>query len=548
MRTTIPAALVLALSACNPVVVKPAEDGPPCGRGLRCSYKSTHVQSVAAVDLLFVIDNSGSMAASQAKLAASVDVLLDQLQDSHLELDLRVAFTTTDQGNPLCPGTEPEGGDLVLSSCLDRVEAGEFIFDGVDPPLDGTFACTDSCSLSDAALAILPTTTPGDQEPKPRSWIELAAGATNLPAGVELAEALACFAPQGIAGCGFESQLESMYRALLESDDPEHSNGGFLRPWATLAIVFLTDEVDCSSNPAHEAVFLTEKALWSDPEAAAPTSALCWRAGVECLGDPAGYDSCAAVNVGVDGSVGVDSEEAVLYPAARYIEGLQLLEEERRQYDAGAEVLVAVIGGVPQDYAGDELTYSAAGEQAHLDEFGVDPGCVDPDGGAALAPVRLHELAEAQRVGERSNLFSSCAPDYAPALAAIGDLVKEQMRPACMPECVQDVDTTTEIVDIDCSLREENIATGEVREIPRCEGEGESRTPPEDEASCWYPLVDPGGQTPSTADDMSAYCVEEGWNLEFGFVRTGPTVQFATTTVDCKLSDLPAVDCPDLGG
>jgi len=548
MRTTIGAALVVGLAACNPVTLKPAEDGGTCGRGLRCSGGYTPiVESVAAVDLLVVVDNSGSMAAPQAKLAASFDVLLERLQDSKLDLDLRIAFTTTDQGNPLCPGSDPERGELVLSSCLDRVEAGEFVFDGVDPAVDGSFACTDACSLSDAALTIQPTAT-YDLEPRPRRWVELAGGTTNLPEGVDLAEALACFAPQGIAGCGFESQLESMFQALHKSDDPESPNARFLRPNAILAIVFLTDEVDCSYNPAHEAVFLSEKALWSDPDAALPSSAMCWRAGVECLGDPAGYEGCASANVGVDAALGVDGDDAVLQPMARYLEMIELLENERREFNTyGAKVLISVIGGVPQDYGGEGLIYSAVGDQDHLDEFGVDPGCVDISGNPALPPVRLRELGDAQRVDDRSDLFSICAPDYGPALSAIGDRIMAEIQPACMPGCVADVDRTTEIVDgVECSLVDVNVLLGEKNELPRCEGEPEAPTPPEGEASCWFPLVDRGGQTPTPADDMSPGCVDDGWNLEFGFVRQEPKPGYIETDVVCVLSDLPELDCPDL--
>jgi len=544
VRTTLPTALVVALAACSPVIVKPAEDGPTCGRGFRCTTSTPSVPTTAVMDLLFVVDNSGSMAASQAKLAASFDVLLERLQETNLDLDLRIAFTTTDLGNPQCPDSAPEHGDLVLSSCLDRVDAGEFLFDGVEPPLDGTFACTDVCSLSDAALTIQPTATTDDLQPQPRQWVELVGGATNLPDGVGLAEALACFAPQGIAGCGYESQLESMYQALLKSENAEGPNAGFLRPEAALAVVFLTDEVDCSFNPAHEAVFLSEKALWSDPDATVPTSAVCWRAGVECLGDPASYESCAAVNVGVDGTLGAGDDDAVLRPMARYLDALQRLEDERRSYNARADVLVAVLGGVPQGYAGEGLTYSAINDQEHLDEFGVDPGCVDIDGSPALPPVRLRELEEAQRVDDRSSLFSICAPEYAPALATLGDQLVDQIMPACMPECVADVDAETEVVDVECTLSEENIVTGERREIPRCEGE--SPSPPEGEALCWVPLVDRGGQTSSLDDDMSQRCAEEGWNLEFRFVRREPSEQHRIADVACRLSDLPAIDCPDL--
>jgi len=552
MRNTLPIALLAALTACNPVEVKEIEeDTGGCGRGLRCSYKGVSLQTVARIDLLVVVDNSGSMAPSQAKLVAGLEALLGRFQGSRSSLDLRVAFTTTDHGNPLCPDSTPEHGEFVLSSCLDRVDAGEFLYEGVDPPIDGAYACTDACSLSNAALTIQPTSTEDDPELKPRPWVELGVASSNLPVGVSLAEAIACFAPQGIAGCGYESPLESMFLALHRSETAQDPNAGFLRPEATLAVVLVTDEVDCSYNPAHEDVFLTEKALWSDPEAAAPTSALCWRAGVECIGDPAGYASCAAQSVGVDGSVGVDDGEAVLHPMGRYLDVLAELEQERRMYDASSEVLVAVIGGVPEGYTGEELIYSAAGEQAYLDEFGVDPGCVDLNGEPAAPPVRLRELEEAQRVGEgpdNLNLSSVCAPAFDPALAALGDQIIDRIGFVCMPECVRDVDRTTPTVEVNCTLRDTYYEEGEVRDLPQCEGDADSPTPPEGEPNCWFPIADRDGMTPSLADDMSEKCREDGWNLEFGFVRTEPLLGFAVTDVSCELSDMPQLECPELGG
>ncbi|MCA9660853.1 MAG: VWA domain-containing protein [Myxococcales bacterium] len=551
MRRSLDAAALLAVLAlgCNPVGVKPVEEstGGGCRAGERCSIKHTWLSTTARLDLLFVIDNSGSMADAQAKLAAGLDGLVDELMQTNVDLDLHVGFTTTDMGNPWCPDSDPERGALVLSSCRDRVAAGEFLFAGVDPPIDGAAACTASCGLTDADLTIRPTTTWGDPEAKPRAWVELAGGQTNLPEAVDLRQALACFAPQGIAGCGFESHLESMYSALVMADEGVGANAGFLRDDARLAIVVLTDEADCSYNPAHEALFVSEKALWSDPDDPLPTSAVCWRAGVECVGDPSGYERCDAANVGVDGSVGVADEDAALHPVARYVDYLNTIENRRRMYDSGAEVQVTILGGVPEGYAAPEdLTYSAAGDPTHLDLFGVDPGCVDSEGAAALPPVRLRELAESLQIGDRVNLASSCAADYTPALTQLGAALRRLLPPACMPECVADTDPDTDILDPECVLTDTNAATGESTALLPCDGTADDPSPPEGETSCFVYLVDPGGLTPTTADDLSARCADYGWNLEFRIIRKAPLQAGMTTRVNCQLSDLPVLDCPDL--
>lgn len=83
-------------------------------------------------------------------------------------------------------------------------------------------------------------------------------GINNLPAGQDLATTFTCMASVGDTGCGFEHQLESAYRALRDCM-PDTSgaypnctipgNKNFLRPDSILAVVFVTDEDDCSAPP-----------------------------------------------------------------------------------------------------------------------------------------------------------------------------------------------------------------------------------------------------------------------------------------------------------
>jgi hypothetical protein len=67
---------------------------------------------------------------------------------------------------------------------------------------------------------------------------------TNNVGTLSVPEAFACISGVGSGGCGFEHQLESVYRAL---HDPIPENAGFLRDGALLVVVFVTDEDDCSA-------------------------------------------------------------------------------------------------------------------------------------------------------------------------------------------------------------------------------------------------------------------------------------------------------------
>jgi hypothetical protein len=60
--------------------------------------------SVRKVDILWVIDSSGSMAAKQARLAASFQQFINQLVNANPPIDFHIAVTTTDTDNALLRG------------------------------------------------------------------------------------------------------------------------------------------------------------------------------------------------------------------------------------------------------------------------------------------------------------------------------------------------------------------------------------------------------------------------------------------------------------
>lgn len=380
-----------------------------------------------AVDVLFVIDNGRAMGGPQARLAAAGAPLLAGLDQ--LGLHWRIGFTTTDNGNPTCGSTSPEAGRLQLSSC--RAHTGDFVFNG-SPPTDATAsACTDRCPLDE--LVVQPTTTAQDDVPSQRLWLEPG----NLPAGVTAAQAFACAAPQGIAGCGFGSPLESGHKALLRAALDDEAQHGFVRDDALLVVVYVTDGVDCSYVNDFQSIFLEEGAVafWSDPAASAPTAAVCWNAGVWCSGGPGSYDECHAENRDVEGNVGVSDEQAVLQPVARYRDRLAELEFDKQGIDPAARVLVAVIGGVPPGYdQGTSLVYADASDSAVQLELGIGPGCVQPDASPVAPPVRLRELAESFAPYDASrNLWSVCDPSYDDAIAGILAMIEAHVAPTDGP-------------------------------------------------------------------------------------------------------------------
>jgi hypothetical protein len=575
-------ALHLLLGGCNehPIATVALESRETPSEGVAIAVNKD-------VDILFVIDNSGSMAEEQGTLAQNFAAFIDVLERPDVAANYRIGLTTTDNGNPLCLDTTPEGGALRLQTC--RARAQEFVPRGqMTPGTELQVACLDVCPYDE--IELLPTRTHVDPNAAPRPWLESIAGETNVGMGrraddgrlepVTAVQALQCFGPQGVDGCGFESHLESMWKALARQDVADEASYGFLRPDALLSVIHVTDEVDCSARSTQRAVFLTPdqcelagidpatctQALWSDPSESGPTSALCWRAGTACTPRGDGTYDCRPADVGPDGREVADPADAVLFPLTRYVEQLTQIEAIKRARNPAQEVLVAVIAGVPADGgAGADPVYAdALADPAFQADFGIGPGCASA-AGKAVPPVRLAAFAEAFAVDDTRNLFSVCSASYAPALEAIADAIADQLAPACLSVCVADRSPGDGVVEPECTLTE-STPDGQKQVIPPCVptcggadcGAGEASAAdgariPAGATACARALVDPDGtRTPTPLDDMTRDasgaipCAIAGANVEFAIEREGAAAAGAAIVAQCLRSDQPRVDCPDL--
>lgn len=502
------------------------------------------------VDILFVIDNSGSMAQEQANLAANFDSFIGVLEADDVKANYRIGLTTTDNGNVECSGTSPEGGTLRLSSCRGRLD--EFVWPKQNPTVDAQdVACTDICSLEASELDALmkPTTTDVDDNSEVRPWLENIEGLTNLPDGVSTIDAFRCFGPQGVDGCGFEAQLESMYKALQRTQNANEGSYGFLRDSAILSIIIVTDEVDCSANEDHQALVFdrddSNRVFWEDMGAPVPTSAICWNAGVKCEGSGGTFSSCESQDYDVNGAeigAGAAEGDAVLRPVSRYVGLVRGFEQAKQEINPDQEVIVSMIAGVP---ASGPISYGDSTDPTEQDNFGIGPGCTSSVGGeaqVAYPPVRQRDFA-AEFAGNYDpndpaskltldNMFSICSADYSPALQAIADKIRDQIKPACYRECVKDVDPLQDGVQPDCIV-EQNIPTVGKEQIEECNADG---SVPDGETVCFEYL---------TGAERDPVCVMDGFNLEFRINRLegNPVPGGTAISATCQLSDVPEVEC-----
>ncbi len=221
---------------------------------IRCAYRGATATATlevkpgplpplaSKVDLLLVIDNSPSMTPKQRGLGNQIGRLMRSLQQ--LDVDSHVGVVSTDIGTQVAPGMS-WGGIGVCDS-----------FAGDDGVLQSA-ACTTRTTGSADARATCATLCP---DPKfvpndGRRFIRSGGGSTNVPAAIELdpmtgkmidtgpEKALRCVGLIGDGGCGIESPLEAIKRAL---DGHRAENDGFLRPDALLAVLIISDEDDCS--------------------------------------------------------------------------------------------------------------------------------------------------------------------------------------------------------------------------------------------------------------------------------------------------------------
>ncbi|EDM79693.1 hypothetical protein PPSIR1_16565 [Plesiocystis pacifica SIR-1] len=401
------------------------------------------------IDLLFVIDNSGTMGEEQVNLSANFPLLIDKLEELEdaegnlLVPDVNIMVTTTDLGHPSCtqfelPGYDPAQGAPINTACTTRID--QFTGLGDNPP-SFPQACTDACPV-----AIEPN----------GNFIHFEGDDTNVP-GDNIQGALSCIGPQGIAGCGYEAPLEAMLQAINPGAQWNQGNEPFLRDGAVLAVAIVTDEADCSVRSPNGYAYFTDSnndEFWeTNPATMTPqaTSAVCWNAGVEC-GEPdmnGVYADCNSVDNGV------------LHPLTRYLDYLQndLIAGQNKEVimlgilgvpvvtENNDEVPFEPIAGGVMDLVyrewngapypdGDILPGDPGTAESKKFEFSIGPGCTGEDGmggftGQAIPPVRVKEVCEALNTEDRVRccIESVCDTDFSDAIGCLTGAIQQSFQP-----------------------------------------------------------------------------------------------------------------------
>ena len=214
--TTILAAVLAVLPGC-------ACDTVPSEALESCEATQVLPDSVET-DILFVIDDSLSMRQEQANLSANLGAFIDALVASPVQNDFRIGVTTT----------SVEGFDASGQSYTDGPAAGFPYPDGaiVAVQTDASGNGIPGALVYDPALY-----------PETSGW-----GGSRIlqKSSPTLAQDFKANVLVGLTGSAKEQPSRAARLAL--SDRLLDANAGFLRDGARLAVIFVTDEDDCSDS------------------------------------------------------------------------------------------------------------------------------------------------------------------------------------------------------------------------------------------------------------------------------------------------------------
>ena len=364
------------------------------------------------VDLLFMIDDSGSMAPKQQRLRDTFPQLISVLDTfgKDTPASYHIGVITSDIGAPGITCGANRGGKLQAKGAAAMNCSG---------PTSGNFLIYDQKNHAN----------------------------DNIPAGQDLPKTFTCMASVGEKGCGFEMQLEATYRALHDAI-PE--NQGFLRPGAILAIVFVTDEDDCSVDNGASDLFGGNQTYGN------LASYRCTRFGISCDGQfplpsspQASFQSC---------SPATKDQGNKLADMAKYINFFTQAKAKGGVKENPKDVVLAAIDASSLPFG------TTTGSSPDICGSGTNTctilghSCTNPNDQAFFGDpaVRINTLLARSNGATIANICGD-NDTYKTALEGIGQKILSALKPSCLtspianpadPDCnVEDV-TTTGGVDV----------------------------------------------------------------------------------------------------
>ncbi|MDB4955383.1 MAG: hypothetical protein JWO36_2952 [Myxococcales bacterium] len=440
----------------------------------RVEYKDIPVKINRKIDLLFVIDDSPSMADKQTNLKANFMNFINVLNTIEGGLpDVHIGVVTSDLGTKGADDAMP--GPAIGSgpgACANLGKAGNL---RTDPSVTGPY-------ISDSLAADGVTRV------------------TNYTGS--LVTAFSALATAGANGCGFEQHIEAAKRALVSTNT---ANAGFLRSDAYLAVIFIADEDDCSMS--HSSL------LGADMNTLGPLQSFrCTRFGITCA--TGGADSNAMNQVGPKGMCNSNESSAFLTKIGDYVTFFKTLKSDPKN------VIVAAIAGTPTPFDVELRAPNGTGTPipalAHSCSY---QGANGPE--VADPPVRIKQLLDS--FPDRSTYSSICQSDLSGGLTLIAQLLKTVLGSPCIDGNLADVDPNTPGPQYDCSVSD-ITKFGKPDQVEKVLPQCNNLTTPASSTNlpCWAIEMDAvkctsashlilkverGGTTPADDTHVVSYCV-----------------------------------------
>jgi hypothetical protein len=356
--------------------------------------KEVPVQINRDIDILFVVDNSGSMREEQESLAANFNRFINVLENIEGGLpNVHLGVVSTDLG----------AGPYGIMGCTGQGDNGIL----QNSP---SSACSgpDDAFIKDIALES------GDRD---RNYTGT------------LADTFSCIAQLGTNGCGFEQPLEAMRRALNGSNP---QNNAFLRDDAFLAVIFITDEDDCStenlemfdSDPARDMI---------DSDLGFLSSFRCFEFGVACEPDTPRAVGPRQNCIPRDGTTPHPGGQNYMYGIQEYVDFLKSLKPDPSM------VIVAGIIGNP----------TPVNVETDDEEPVLAPSCISGSGEADPG-VRMNDFLAS--FPQRSTTTTICNEDLSDALTVIAELLRKVIGNPCLEGNLHDSDPNVDGVQPECTV------------------------------------------------------------------------------------------------
>lgn len=414
---------------------------------------------ISKVDLLFVIDNSFSMASEQANLITQLPRLIEILTTGDKNPGAAPVDPNSDAGKAryFTPVSSLHLGVITTELAVMKRQENSMLraclTEHVDPRTMQRVTNDDAQLQTSVEIGTNGQLAPGGISGTPQDSV-LVVGrdacrgtepeldylvfetAELTPAqledkAAETSLSFGCIASVGVLGCAYEQQLEATWKALAPSNGPKDfldgtsgngnptgRNAGFLRDDAILATIIVTDEEDCSITEDGRVLFDT------------CTSGACAQ-GTEWGPVPPNL-RC--------GKADEDGRDDLIHNVDRYISGLKSLKPDNPDL-----IIFAGLIGIPQEaesliaqqrfddvLALPDMQFRMLSSSSGLPQ----PSCsvIRTQGGQAEDAYPGRRIVQtAKGFGENAALFSICRESYQPAVDSIIERIASKLKGNCLP-------------------------------------------------------------------------------------------------------------------